>query len=82
MKHYVLVGATSAMAQQCARLWSQGTGVRLTLLGRDMPKLQAVADDLQVRSPQSVITPMLADFVNAKGIDQGVQACFALAPVD
>ena len=82
MKHYVLVGATSAMAQQCARLWSQGTGVRLTLLGRDMPKLQAVADDLQVRSPQSVITPMLADFVNAKGIDQAVQACFALAPVD
>ena len=82
MKHYVLIGAGSAMAQHCARLWVRSTAARLTLVGRDANKLQAIADDLRVRSPESVITVLEADFVSAQGVDQCVQACVALDPID
>jgi decaprenylphospho-beta-D-erythro-pentofuranosid-2-ulose 2-reductase len=82
MKHYVLIGAGSAMAQHCARLWVQKQSARITLVGRDASKLQAVADDLHVRSPESVVSVLTADFVSPQGVDQCVQACAQLAPID
>lgn len=82
MKHYVLIGATSAMAQQCARLWVGSQAARLTLVGRDANKLQAMADDLRVRSPQSIVSVLTADFESPQGVDQCVQACVAMAPID
>ena len=82
MKHYVLMGASSAMAQHCARLWVQSAPARLTLVGRDAQRLQAIADDLQVRSAQSVITILQADFVTAAGVAACVQSCRELAPID
>ena len=36
------------MAQHCARLWVQSAPARLTLVGRDAQRLQAIADDLRV----------------------------------
>jgi decaprenylphospho-beta-D-erythro-pentofuranosid-2-ulose 2-reductase len=82
LKHYVLVGATSAMAQQCARLWVGKQPARLTLVGRDAAKLQAIADDLRVRSPQSIVAVLTADFATPDGIAQCVQACVQQAPID
>ena len=82
MKHYVLVGATSAMAQHCARLWIQSAPARVTLVGRDAQRLQAIADDLRVRSPQSHITTCLADFMHAEGVAACVKHCADLAPID
>lgn len=45
----VIFGATSAIAQACARLWL-GRGARLVLVGRHAERLQALADDLRTRA--------------------------------
>lgn len=82
MKHYVLIGAGSAMAQHCARLWVAQGPARITLVGRDAQRTQAIARDLHVRSPQSVVTTLAADFVTPAGVAQCVQSCVASAPVD
>lgn len=64
----VILGATSAIAEHCARLWV-AEGVReLVLVGRDAERLQVVADDLGVRGRGGVqgrdltVTTRLADF--------------------
>ena len=82
MQHIVIIGATSAMAEHCARLWVQTKPVRLTLVGRDEARTQRLADDLRVRSPQSNVQVMTADFLNASAIEQTVHAITAQAPVD
>ena len=82
MQHIVIIGATSAMAEHCARLWVQASPVRLTLVGRDEARTQRVADDLRVRSPQSSVQVMTTDFVNAAAIARTVHTITELAPVD
>lgn len=82
MQHIVIIGATSAMAEHCARLWVHASPVRLTLVGRDDARTQRVADDLRVRSPQSDVQVITTDFVNATAIAQTVSTIVAQAPVD
>ncbi len=48
MKRVLIVGATSAIAGACARLWA-AQGANLFLVGRDAEKLEALAGDLAVR---------------------------------
>jgi decaprenylphospho-beta-D-erythro-pentofuranosid-2-ulose 2-reductase len=75
-KNIVIVGATSAMAEHCARLWVAETPKSLILLGRDEAKTQRVAMDLQVRSPASTIVVNTLDFMNATQIREWVdQVC-------
>lgn len=78
MKRVLVIGATSAIAGACARLWA-ADGARLFLVARDAGKLQAVADDLRVRGAAQVETfvmaaedtshhrPMLASAVHTLG---------------
>jgi decaprenylphospho-beta-D-erythro-pentofuranosid-2-ulose 2-reductase len=54
MKNILIVGATSLIAEHCARLWVREPSF-LTLVGRDPSRLERVAQDLRVRSPQSRI---------------------------
>ncbi len=87
MQHIVIIGATSAMAEHCARLWvqaaaSSGLALRLTLVGRDEARTGRVADDLRVRHPLAEIQVMTTDFVDAAAIQQTVQAIVTQAPVD
>jgi decaprenylphospho-beta-D-erythro-pentofuranosid-2-ulose 2-reductase len=82
MQHIVIIGASSAMAEHCARLWTKEKSVRLTLVGRNLARTQRVADDLRVRSPQSSVHVMTMDFVNASEIKQTVKTITAGAPVD
>ena len=81
-KRIVIVGATSAIAEQCARLWVKASPVDLVLVGRDLDRLEAVAADLRVRSPQSRITPLVADFVSAEKIRRTVASIVAEGTVD
>lgn len=53
MKKILIVGATSAIATACARIWA-GQGAALFLVGRNPDKLQSIADDLAVRGAASV----------------------------
>lgn len=82
MQHIVIIGATSAMAEHCARLWAQAAHVRLTLVGRDQARTNRVADDLRVRSPQSIVQVMTADFVKASAIQETVNTIVARNAVD
>jgi decaprenylphospho-beta-D-erythro-pentofuranosid-2-ulose 2-reductase len=59
-----IIGATSAMAEHCARLWVSESPKTMVLLGRDRIKTDRVAQDLRVRSPQSDITVETIDFTD------------------
>lgn len=81
-KKIVIIGATSAMAKQCARLWVQGQSVDLTLVGRDAGRVERVAVDLRVRSPLSEIRIVQSDFLDTKAIRGTVDAIVAQGDVD
>ena len=72
MKRIVIVGATSGIAQQCARLWAEAGPVHLTLLGRDTARTEAVATDLRVRSPGSTLRVATCDFLEPAAIGRAV----------
>lgn len=78
----VIVGATSAMAEHCARLWLQQAPAELVLLGRDQARLQRVAADLTVRSSLSSIEVQVADFLDEAAIDATVQQLCAVRVPD
>lgn len=48
MKGILVIGATSAIAEHCARLWA-AQGAKLFLVGRNAERLAMIADDLRVR---------------------------------
>lgn len=78
----VIIGATSAIAEHCARLWVMKSTVELTLVGRDLAKTERVAADLRVRSPQStILVEHLADFTDVGAIDDLVARLTADRPV-
>lgn len=53
MSKIIILGATSAIAEQCARLWA-GENAHLHLIARDATRLAQVAADLQARGAGSV----------------------------
>lgn len=53
MKRILLIGATSAIASACARIWA-AQGASFLLVARDAEKLEAVAEDLAVRGAGAV----------------------------
>ncbi len=71
----IIIGATSAIAEQCARLWLARPAA-LLLVGRDGERLQRVASDLAVRSPASRIDTATVDFLDPEAI-QSLVAGFA-----
>lgn len=78
----VIVGATSGIAWHCARLWVGDGPMELTLLGRDSDRLERVAADLRVRSPQSDIRCMTANFVDPEAIRTTVEEIVARGDAD
>jgi len=67
-KKIVIIGATSAIAEQCARLWLTKQHLDLILLGRNVQRVERVATDLRVRSPESEIQVIKADFLDSAAI--------------
>ena len=82
LNRIVIVGATSAIAEHCARLWCAREAADLVLIGRDVGRLERVAADLRVRSPGSSIRCEVADFADPAAIDRTVGAIAAEGPVD
>ncbi|CAA9890800.1 Short-chain dehydrogenase [Candidatus Methylobacter favarea] len=81
-KKIVIAGATSAIAEHCARLWVSEAAVDLTLIGRNSDRTERVAADLRVRSPQSVFRILEADFIDPLAIRQLVDGIVAEGSVD
>ncbi len=63
----VIIGATSAIAEQCARLWVRAA-VDIVLIGRDLVRVSRVAADLRVRSPHSSVTAHEVNFFDPASI--------------
>ena len=81
-KRIVIIGATSAIAGHCARMWIKETTVDMTLVGRDIDKTERVAADLRVRSPGSIIHTLAVDFIDPGAIRQLVDKMIAEGPVN
>lgn len=81
-KRIVIVGATSSIAHHCARLWVNGVSIELILVGRNIERLDRVALDLKVRSPNSEIRVVLCDFVDTEAIQVTVNRIFKKGDVD
>lgn len=76
-KRIVIIGATSAIAEHCARLWVKDIPINLMLVGRNAEKTEHVAADLRVRSPQSIIRVLEAEFIDPLAIQQLVDEIVA-----
>lgn len=81
-KNIVIVGATSAIAEHCARLWLAQAAADLTLVGRDAQRLERVAADLRARSPQSDIRVVQAQFLDSTAIAATVDSLAAQGRID
>lgn len=83
--HILIIGATSLIAEHCARLWLAEGATRLTLVARDATKLDRVVADLRVRAGSAevpaVITPVVADLLDTATTGRVTQAAFTAAPV-
>jgi len=81
MKHFVIIGATSLIAEHCARQWVTQS-VRLTLVGRSATQLKRIADDLSIRSPASQVSFQILDFQDRDQIKRLVDQLFLAGTVD
>ena len=81
-KKIVIVGATSAIAEHCARLWLEKQPTDLTLVGRDAQRIERVVTDLKVRSPQSEIRIVQAEFLDPEAIKATVENIVQSGDVD
>lgn len=54
MRNILIIGATSAIAEATTRRFA-ATGARFYLVGRNAERLAAIANDLEIRSGQSVV---------------------------
>lgn len=67
-KKIVIIGATSAIAIHCARLWAREKPSEIILVGRSEEKIKRIACDLKVRSPDTAITSIAGDLLDSEQI--------------
>lgn len=82
MKTYLIIGATSAMAERCARLWAERGDARLVLVGRQLERLAALADDLRARGRQVETLVRVARFEEPTAIQSLVDEVARAQPID
>lgn len=81
MKRILIIGATSAIATHCARLWVARAPTEFIIVGRSLEKLERLADDLRARGASHVQT-RTGDFLDPNDIRRLVDESFADGPVD
>lgn len=81
-KRIVIVGASSSIAEHCARLWLHNQATDLVLVGRDNSKLSRVASDLKVRNPHANIRTVQAEFLSAASIQETVDSIATDGKID
>ena len=78
----VVIGATSAIAEHCCRLWLAEGPAELIMVARDMAKAERIAADLRVRGPGSTISIVKGEFHDPAGIASLVAQAAASGPID
>jgi decaprenylphospho-beta-D-erythro-pentofuranosid-2-ulose 2-reductase len=82
LKKIVIIGATSAIAEHCARLWVAREAIHLTLVARNLEKAGRIAADLRVRNPAAVIDVKDVSFIEPVAIQALVRTLAAGGPID
>lgn len=77
MRRILIVGASSLIAEHCARVWAAEQPTEFVLVGRDAQKLQRVALDLQVRATSSAPRVVVADLLSAADVARVSDEAFA-----
>ena len=81
-KRIVIISATSLIAIHCARRWMRNKSMTCILVGRSAQRIEPIAVDLRLRSPQSTIHVMEADFLSSESIELTVERIISDGPVD
>lgn len=81
-KRIVIIGATSAIAEQCARLWAIENPSEIVLVGRNQERVERVASDLKVRAPNTTITSLQVDFLDPNKIQELVDQLYRSGNVE
>lgn len=81
-KRIVVIGATSAIAEHCCRLWVQRSPVELILVARNVELARRIAADLRARGGQAEISVETLDFLSTPAIAAAVARWTAQGPVD
>lgn len=81
-KRIAIIGATSAIAEQCARLWIKQDVTHLILIGRSRERVEVVAKDLLVRNPKVNVEIREANFLDPEAIVKTVSELFIKGPID
>ena len=64
----LIVGATSGIAKECARIWAKQPDAEFVLVGRNEAALEAVAADLRVRSTTEKTSVFALDITDAVAV--------------
>ena len=81
-KRIVIIGATSAIAEQCARLWARENPSEIVLVGRNQERVERVASDIRVRAPSTTITTLQVDFLDPNKIQELVDQLYKSGNVE
>lgn len=68
-KRIAIVGATSTIAENCARIWAEEGGCDFVLYARRAEPLEAMAADLRIRDPKAAVACVVADLADAEAVD-------------
>lgn len=82
IKKIVVVGATSSIATHCARNWIYDQIVDMVLVGRNIEKLERLANDLRARGPNSTISVYQTNFTQASDIEKTISEISTSGDVD
>lgn len=75
-KRILIVGATSSIAEHCARLWAAQGAVELVLVVRDAGRGERLAADLRVRGRQAQVELIAAGFREPAEIEAALGAAW------
>jgi short-subunit dehydrogenase len=80
-RRIVIVGATSSIAEHCARLWAAEAPSSFVLVARDAGRAGRIAADLRVRGATRVDV-LVAGFVGAEAVADAVRRASEPGPPD
>jgi short-subunit dehydrogenase len=81
MRHIVVIGATSAIAEECITIWAKQEPTRFTLVARNTDHLERIAKDISIKNPDTKINLQSLDFLDPRAIQSFVDDISKL-PID
>ena len=82
IKKIAIIGATSAIAEKCARIWAENGDTKFILVGRNELKLQSVAQHLMVSYQGVEAEISVVDLIDPPDIDRLIASLYEQGPVD